>query len=89
MLEGFPIAALPPIGALMLIWTYPLILVLRGKLVPRQALDDEREDTKEWREAHKLSEQARAIQAEQTKTLLAHAETANALLESITKRGGP
>lgn len=86
MLEGVPLAALGPMGVILVLWTYPVLLVLRGKLVPRQALDDEREDTREWREAHKLSEAARVVQAEQTRQLLAHAETANTLLKSITER---
>lgn len=80
--EQIPLLALSQSGLLLLV----VVMFLRGWVVPRQALDDEREDTREWREAHRLSEQARVVQAEQTKQLLAHAETANALLKSITER---
>lgn len=82
MFEGIPILALSQSGLLLLV----VLMFLRGWVVPRRALDDERQDTAEWREAHRLSEQARAVNAEQTRLLLAHAETANALLQSITER---
>lgn len=86
MFDGISLVALGPLGVLVAMWAYPLVLVLRGQLVPRQALDDERADTAEWREAHRLCEESRAVLAEQTRLLLAHAETANALLQSITDR---
>lgn len=87
MVDGISLVALGPLGAAVAVWAYPVILVLRGQLVPRRALDDERADTAEWREAHRLSEQSRLVQAEQTRLLLAHAETANGLLLAITERG--
>lgn len=82
MIEGIPIVDLTERTVLLIV----VLMFLWGKIVPRKALEDEREDTKEWREAHRLSEEARLIQSEQTRTLLAHAETANALLQSITDR---
>lgn len=82
MLEGIPIAALTPWGVILVI----VLMFARGLIVPRSALVDEREDTDKWREAHRISEEARAQYAEQTKELLAHAETSLVLLRSITDR---
>jgi len=75
------IAQVGPSGLLIVV----LIFFMRGWIVPRAALDDEREDTREWRSAFQDSEKARLIQAEQTKELLVQAETTNALLKSIVK----
>jgi hypothetical protein len=86
MLDGIPLAALGPVGAVVAIVMFPYLQMARGKLVPRSALDDEREDTEQWRRAHQVSEAARAEYAEQTKELLAHAETSLVLLKSITER---
>ena len=82
VIDGVPYVELTPWGVIL----FGLVAFMRGWIVPRQALIDEREDTKEWRAAHHLSEKAREVNAEQTRLLLAHAETANALLESITRR---
>lgn len=86
MLEGIPVAALGPAGLLVLAAALPYIQMARGKLVPRSSLDDERDDTAEWRAAHRISEDARAQYAEQTKELLANAEATLVLLRSITER---
>jgi hypothetical protein len=84
-MEELPLAFLAGAGQTGLLLLV-VVFFLRGLVVPRRALDDERADTREWREAFQKSEEARLIQAEQTKQLLVHAETANALLTSIVKR---
>jgi hypothetical protein len=85
MLEGIPIAALGPVGAVLVIVMFPYLQMARGKLVPRSALDDERNDTEQWRQAHGVSEAARAAMADQVHELLEHARTSDALLRSITE----
>jgi hypothetical protein len=85
MLDGIPLSLLGPTGALVAIVMFPYLQMARGKLVPRSALDDEREDTLEWREAHRISEAARGQLAEQVNELLEHARTSDALLRSLTE----
>jgi hypothetical protein len=75
------LAQVGPPGMLVVV----VFFFMRGWIVPRQALDDERTDTAEWRTAFRDSEKARLIQAEQTKELLIQAETTNSLLKSIVK----
>lgn len=89
MFEGIPLATLSPLGVLLVV----VLFILTGKLVPRSALNDERQDTERWRVAHEVSEKARAEQSEQMRELLAQTE-ANAaqgemtlaLLRSIMER---
>jgi hypothetical protein len=60
---------------------------MTGRIFSRKAMEDERADTREWREAFRDSEKARLIQAEQTKQLLTQGDTNIALLKSIVDRG--
>jgi hypothetical protein len=86
MLEGIPLAALGPLGMLVLIAAGPYYALFSTKLVPFSLLLIERERAQEWREAHAISEASRALLAEQVKELLEHARTSDVLLRSITDR---
>jgi hypothetical protein len=93
MLDGFSIASYPPlVGAIALVM-FPYLQMARGRLVPRSAVEDVLKNADYWREAHRVSEEARTVQAqtareqtEQMKELLEHAKTSDALLRSVTER---
>lgn len=86
MLDGIPLTALGPAGAILALVMFPYLQLARGKLVPRSALEDERQDTDLWRQAHSVSEAARLTLSDQVTELLEHARTTDALLRSITDR---
>lgn len=88
MFDGIPATALGPIGLIVLALMLPYLQLARGKLVPRSALDDEREDTKHWRDAHNLSEQARLTSAAQVSELLEHARTTDAFIRALPRPKG-
>lgn len=95
MLEGFPIASYPPLVGILVLVMFPYLQMARGRLVPRSAVEDALKNADYWREAHRVSEEARAVQAEtarqqadQQKELLEHAKVSDALLRSITERVG-
>lgn len=85
MVDGIPVSALGPIGVIVLAAMLPYLQLARGKLVPRASLEDEREDTKHWRDAHNLSEQARLTSAAQVDELLEHARTTDAFIRSLPR----
>lgn len=75
-----------------------VLLILRGRLVPRSVLDDVRADRDArlaelsaerdtWREAHKVSEEARHVAQDQVGELLELSRTADHLLRSLPRGG--
>ena len=87
------VAAILAPGVLGIIF-FPYLQMARGKLVSRSALDDERADTEVWREAHRVSEaaraidsQARATMAHQVSELLEHARTTDTFIRALAHAG--
>jgi hypothetical protein len=69
-----------------------IILILRGRLVPRSTYDDLRADRDQWREAHRLSEEARLTQTRQLDAVLEVGETVKNVmnaLDSVRREGHP
>ncbi|WP_354643837.1 hypothetical protein [Kitasatospora camelliae] len=75
-----------------------VLLILRGNLVPRSVLDDVRADRDArlaelaaerdtWREAHKVSEEARHVAQDQAGELLELSRTADYFLRSLPRAG--
>lgn len=71
-----------------------VILVFRGKLHPQSTIDrmnadhvremtDLQHDRNEWRTAHRISETARQVAADQVDELLEHARTTDAFIRSL------
>lgn len=87
MFDGIPVSAIGPIGLVVLALMLPYLQLARGKLVPRTALEDERQDTERWRKAHEVSEQARQTYAAQFTELLEHARTTDAFIRSLPRPG--
>ena len=85
--DGIPLSALTPIGALCLVLALPYLLIARGRLVPRSTLEDAYHDRDEWRAAHRISEQARAESADQVGELLEHARTTDAFIRALPHPG--
>lgn len=82
MIEGIPVIELTP-------WSVILFIVLafmRGWIVPRQALKDQREDTAYWRSAHDALVTGQTELRGQVKELTTQGETTLALIQSITER---
>ena len=70
--------------------TFVVVLILTGRLVPRRALEDTREDRDYERQARERSEAARAILSDavmehqhQMSELLKHAETTQAFISAL------
>lgn len=72
-----------PSGALILV----VLLILRGRLVPRSTLEDLRKDKDRqidtWQTAYERSEQAREIMRDQITELLEMAKTTTHVIESL------
>lgn len=98
-----PVGALTPIGALCLVLMYPYLQMARGKLHPQSTIermvvehqrtvDDIAHDRDEWRAAHRISETARQVHADQVDELLEKARTTEAFIrgvsEAVSSRGG-
>jgi hypothetical protein len=69
-----------------------IVLILRGRLVPRSTYDDLRADRDQWREAHRLSEEARLTQTRQLDAVLEVGETVKNVmnaLDSVRREGRP
>lgn len=62
-----------------------VIMVLRGDLVPRRTYNDGLRDRDEWRAAHRISETARQVAADQVEELLEHARTTDALIQALPR----
>lgn len=65
-LFGLKIADLGAVTLLALV----VLMVLTGRLVPRRTYDDLKEERDTWRQAHVVSEEARAMERAQTRELL-------------------
>lgn len=93
MFEGIPIAVLGVQGLLTLAAVFPYLQMGRGKLVPWSLVEMEVKKGEHYREAHQVSEEARAKQAEviaelsrQVRELVNGQETTVALVRSIAER---
>jgi hypothetical protein len=64
-----------------------VLLVLTGRLVPLSILRDVQHQRDVWQEAHRVSEEARAAEREQTRELLEVARVADHVLTSLPRPG--
>lgn len=62
-------------------------LILRGHLVPRATLNDQKAETANWRTAYDQERTARSTAEAQTSELLSLARATNALLTALPKVG--
>lgn len=85
MLEGITAAKVLASSPWVLL-ALGVFLLMRGLLVPRRTYEDIREDRKEWRDAHRISEEARIQQGAQIEELLRGFETMEQLIRAL--RGG-
>lgn len=60
-----------------------VLMVLRGTLVTKRQLDEQRQETAYWRTAHGVSEEARRMQAQQMQELLEGNRTIRAVLHAL------
>ena len=63
-------------------------LIMRGYLVPRSTLEDMKEDRNAWRDAHGVSETARAEQTAQVADLLDALQTVEQLIRALPRQQG-
>lgn len=93
-MDGIPLGSLTPIGALCLVLALPYLQLARGKLHPQSTIDrmtvdharemaDISHDRDEWRTAHRISETARQVAADQVAELLEHARTTDAFIRAL------
>lgn len=71
-----------------------IVLILRGSLVPRKTHDDIINDRNQWREAHRISEEARLAQTKQLDAVLEVGETVKNVMTALDQyrhedRGSP
>lgn len=78
-LGGLPLGTLTPAGLLAVV----VLFIAVGKLVPRRTLEDTIEDRNQWREAHRISEQARVELQQQVQELLEHSRATDSFLRAI------
>lgn len=71
--------ALTTSGLLLLV----VLMVLRGNLVTRRQLDDQRQETAYWRAAHGVEVEARQQATAQVTDLLEQGKTTAALIRSL------
>lgn len=57
-----------------------------GRLFTRRQYDDVAHDRDEWRAAHRISETARQVAADQVEELLEHARTTDRFIRSLPYR---
>lgn len=79
MFDGIALTDAPPLLGIFFLVFFPYYQMARGKLVPRSALEDEREDTEKWHQAHD-------VLAAQLTELLEQGRTTDALLRAIAER---
>jgi len=65
-----------------------VVLIFRGAMVPRRTYDDMVHDRDEWRAAHRISETARQVSADQVDELLEHARTTDAFIRALPNPQG-
>lgn len=83
----FDIAALVPLLNFSG-WIVAAGLVISGFLIPRRTHKDIVHDRDEWRAAHRISETARQVAADQVDELLEHARTTDAFIRSLPRPDG-
>ncbi|WNI15585.1 hypothetical protein [Actinacidiphila sp. ITFR-21] len=70
-----------PVGLLSL----GVVLILTGRLVPRSTLRDVQTERDTWREAHRVSEEARRLDREQLGELAELGRTSTRLLTALPR----
>ncbi|MDG9701650.1 hypothetical protein [Streptomyces sp. DH37] len=75
----------PTQGGAVALLAIVFLMVLAGRLVPRSALQDMKEERDLWREAHATSEKARQEEREQTAELLEIAKISGHVLTSLPR----
>ena len=88
MFDGIPWPAVTAGSGGWLLAFFFCFSLIRGKIVPRSALDDVIHDRNEWRASHRISEAARQTAANQVEELLEHARTTDAFIRSLPHPGG-
>ncbi|WP_432091841.1 hypothetical protein [Streptomyces sp. NRRL F-5630] len=75
------------LGAVALL-TLVVLMILTGRLVPRRTYDDLLKERDTWREAHTVSEEARAMERAQTQELLELGRTSAHALTGLRQAAG-
>lgn len=60
-----------------------ILMILRGNLVPKSRVEEALKDRDYWREAHKVSEDARATTTKQLDVVLEVGTTVNRVMEAV------
>lgn len=74
-------------GGAVGIVTAAVLMVLTGRLVPLSTLRDVQRQRDTWQEAHRVSEEARAQEREQTRQLLEVAHVTEHVLTALPRPG--
>lgn len=75
-------------GGAVAILAWVFIQVMRGRIVPRRTLDDMKAERDTWRDAHRVSEEARHIAQGQVGQLLELSRTASHVLTALPQPSG-
>jgi len=97
-MDAIPIGIATPLGAICIVLALPYLQMARGKLHPQSTIDrmvddhvrevaDIAHDRDEWRAAHRISETARQVAADQVAELLEHARTTDKFIRSLPYPG--
>lgn len=97
MIEGIPLGTLG-IGSGWALVALFVVYMIRGRLHPQATIDrmvaeharvleDIAHDRDEWRAAHRISETARQVAADQVAELLEHARTTDAFIRALPNPG--
>lgn len=89
MLDGIPFAALGPTGAFIAFALFPYLQLARGKLVPRSALDDEREDKAHWRSVYETECKAHSVTKQQLSKALEASELSVEIVKALPQPPDP
>lgn len=88
MFDGIPFADLTAPGLLGI----TVILLLLGRIVPRNTLSDKADEAEKWRQAYIVERDARLASDGQTQELLELAKTTNSIVQAAfgphTRQGG-
>lgn len=94
-----PIYAYSPLAIVAWVLAFPYFQLARGRIHPQATIDrmvaehtrvveDIAHDRDEWRAAHRISETARQVAADQVDELLEHAKTTDAFIKAIPAAAG-
>lgn len=86
MFEGIPLGPAIVASSPWVLLALTVLLLLTGRIVPRSTLADMKEDRDAWREAHRISEQARVEQLAQGAEMLRGLETTEQLVRALPTR---